>query len=91
MNIESLEINLLKASEIKDGDVVLVKIKESQKSNLNKDFIKKLYQEITNILKKEVPIYFFPDNLSFEIIKKQVNINSTYQENIESQENENIN
>jgi hypothetical protein len=72
MKIESLEINLLKASEIQDGDVVIVKIKDQEKSKLDKTQIKHLYEQITNILKKEVPIYFFPSNLSVEIIKKAI-------------------
>ena len=74
MNIESLEINLLKASEIKDGDIILVKIDNKTKSELNKETITNLYQKITDILKKELPIYFFPSDVSIEILKKTIEI-----------------
>ena len=74
MNIESLEINLLKASEIKDGDIILVKIDNKTKSELNKETITNLYQKITDILKKQVPIYFFPSDVSIEILKKTIEI-----------------
>lgn len=72
MNIESLEINLLKASEINEGDVVLVRINEEEKSKFNESDIRDLYQKITKMLKKEIPIYFFPKNIDFEMIKKIV-------------------
>ena len=72
MNIESLEINLLKASEIKDGDVVIVKINEFEKANLDKDKIQSIYKKITDMIKKEVPIYFFPSNFTFEIMKDAI-------------------
>jgi hypothetical protein len=74
MKIESLEINLLKASEIKDGDIVIIKINEKEKEKLDKNKIKHLYEKITQILKKEIPIYFFPSNLSVEIIKKSIQV-----------------
>lgn len=72
MKIESLEINLLKASEIKDGDTVIVKINEFERANLDKDKIQNLYKKITDMLKKEIPIYFFPSNCTFEIIKNSI-------------------
>ena len=72
MKIESLEIKLLKSSEIKDGDVLLVKIKDMDKANLTKDKIQSLYNQISKIVKKDIPIYFFPSNLSIDIIKKSV-------------------
>jgi hypothetical protein len=72
MNIESLEINLLKASEIKDGDVVIVKINEFEKANLDSEKIQTIYKKITDMLKKEVPIYFFPSNFTFEIMKDAI-------------------
>jgi hypothetical protein len=85
MKIESLEIKLLKSSEIKDGDIILVKIKDSDKLKLDKDKIKHLYDQISKMLNRSIPIYFFPDNLSIDIIKKSVNMtNNTIQ-------NENIN
>lgn len=72
MNIESLEINLLKASEIKDGDVVIVKIDEFEKANLDAEKIQSIYKKITDMLKKETPIYFFPSNFTFEIMKDAI-------------------
>lgn len=72
MNIESLEINLFKASEIKDGDIVIVKIANDQKSKLDKENIKSLYKQITDMTKKEIPIYFFPANLDLQIIKNTI-------------------
>ena len=72
MNIESLEINLLKASEIKDGDVVIVKINEFEKANLDAEKIQSIYKKITDMLKKETPIYFFPSNFTFEIMKDAI-------------------
>lgn len=74
MKIDSLEIKLLKSSEIKEGDVILVKIKESDKLKLNKDNIRHLYDQISKMINKSIPIYFFPDNLSIDIIKKSVNM-----------------
>lgn len=72
MNIESLEIKLLKSSEIKDGDIILVKIKDSDKLKLDKDKVRNLYDQISKMLNKSIPIYFFPDNLSIDIIKKSI-------------------
>jgi hydroxymethylpyrimidine pyrophosphatase-like HAD family hydrolase len=72
MNIESLEINLLKASEIQEGDVVIVKINEKQKLNLNKEKITEIYNKIIQIINRKIPIYFFPKDLSFHLIKKSI-------------------
>lgn len=72
MNLESLEINILKASEIKDGDIVIVKIDELNKSNLDENKIQSIYQKITKMIKKEIPIYFFPSYFTFEIIKSAI-------------------
>lgn len=72
MNIESLEINLFKTSEIKDGDTILVKIEDEKKSKFKKEEIKALYDQIKKIVKKDISIYFFPKNLSIDIIKNHV-------------------
>jgi len=72
LNIESLEINILKASEIKDGDLVIVKMSNEHKSKLNKEDIKNLYDNISKMLKKEIPIYFFPEGLNIDIIKDAI-------------------
>jgi hypothetical protein len=72
MDIKSLEINLLKASQIKDGDIILVKIDDNQKKQLKQEDITALYQELKNMIKKDISIYFFPKNLSIDTIKKHV-------------------
>lgn len=86
MNIKSLEIKLLKSSEIKDGDIIIVKINDTEKSELDKTTIKNLYEKITNMIKKQIPIYFFPSDLSFEIIKNS--IESTQESLKKTQDNE---
>lgn len=72
MDIKSLEINLFKTSEVQDGDTILVKIDEEKKSSLKKEDIKFLYDQIRNIVKKDISIYFFPKDLSIDIIKNHV-------------------
>jgi hypothetical protein len=72
MDIKSLEINLFKSSEINDGDTILVKIDDKQKSEFKKEDIKYLYDQIKKITKKDISIYFFPKNLSIDIIKNHV-------------------
>jgi hypothetical protein len=90
MKIESLEINLLKASEIKDGDIVIVKIKNAEKANLKQEDITNIYNKILDMTEKKIPIYFFPDNLNFNIIKDYVSKASEIiaKENIQTNENE---
>lgn len=73
MNIESLEINILKASEVKDDDIIIVKIKENDKLKFTKETIQELYKQIKTMLKKEnISIYFFPNNISIDIVKNHV-------------------
>ena len=81
MNIESLEVSLFKTSEIKDGDTILVKIDDEKKSKFKKDEIKALYDEIKKIVKKDISIYFFPKDLSIDIIKNHIkNIEASKEE-----------
>jgi hypothetical protein len=82
MDIETLEINLLKASEIKDNDIILVKINNEQKKNLKKEDVQDLYKKINEIVKKNITIYFFPDNLSINIIKNYIKEVEKENENI---------
>jgi uncharacterized alkaline shock family protein YloU len=93
MNIKSLEINLLKTSEINENDTILVKIDEDERKKLNKEDIQKLYNQIQSIVKKNISIYFFPKNLSVDIIKNHVkNIESSkkqIEEEAEKLNNEN--
>jgi hypothetical protein len=84
MNIESLEINLLKASEIKDGDSIIVKVKENDRMKLSKESVASLYKQIKGIIKKDnIPIYFFPQNISLNIIKSHVEQIENNKEKIE--------
>jgi hypothetical protein len=78
INIESLEINLFKASEIKDGDIILIKIDSDQKKEFNKENITNLYTQIKDLVKKDIGIYFFPKNITVEAIKNHI---SSFEEN----------
>lgn len=93
MNIEKLEINVLKASEIKDGDILLIKMEQEEKEKLNKDSIKKLYDQVLGMInKKDISIYFFPKNIDIDIIKNHVKnieeVKDSFKEN-QSEQNEN--
>jgi hypothetical protein len=72
MDIKSLEINILKASEVKDGDTILVRVSEEEKSKFTKENIKNLYEQIKKIIGKDISIYFFPKNLSIDVIKNHI-------------------
>jgi len=89
MDIKSLEINLFKTSEIQDGDTILVKIDEEKKSKLKKEDIRYLYEQIRNIAKKDISIYFFPKNLSISIIKNHIKNLEFQNQNIEKEIEEN--
>ena len=87
MDIKSLEINLFKTSEINDNDTILIKIDEKEKAKLKKEDIQTLYNQIQKIVKKNISIYFFPKNLSIDIIKNHVkNIESSKKEILEEAE-----
>jgi hypothetical protein len=87
MDIKSLEINLFKTSEINDNDTILIKIDEKEKSKLKKEDIQTLYNQIQKIVKKNISIYFFPKNLSIDIIKNHVkNIDTSKKEITEEAE-----
>lgn len=72
INIESLEINLVKASEINDKDVVIVKVNNEDKLKLTKEEVHQIYSDIKKITRKDVSIYFFPKNLDLFLIKKHI-------------------
>ena len=73
MDIQDLEINLCKASEIKDGDVILVKIDPEDRKKFKKEEVENLYKRIKMMTKKEnISIYFFPKNASIELVKKNI-------------------
>lgn len=88
MDIQSLEINLLKASEINENDIILVKIDDQAKSQFNKDQITDLYNKIKQMVKKEISIYFFPKSLSINIIKSHITNIENNKNQIIEEENE---
>jgi hypothetical protein len=91
MNINKLEIKLLKTSEIKEGDVILVKISDYEKQKLSKDNIKSLYEKISQMIKRDdIGIYFFPDNLEISLIKDLIKNNVTNKIITEHEHDQNI-
>lgn len=72
MDIQSLEINLLKVSEINDSDVIIIKIDDKEKKLLTKENVQDLYKQVSSIIKKPVPIFFFPKELNIELIKNHI-------------------
>jgi hypothetical protein len=70
MKIQSLETKLLKTSKIEEGDLILIKINSEKKKDLTPDQIKSLYNDMRALVKKDIPIVFFPDYLDVEIIKQ---------------------
>lgn len=91
MDIKSLEINLLKASEIKDGDIILIKINPEDKAKFSKDNITNIYSQIKNMVNKDISIYFFPKDLDLELIKYHIEQTEINKNKISEQtENKNI-
>jgi len=89
MNIESLELKLVKSSKIEDGDIIIVKIDDQRRKQLTKEEVKTLYTQITQMIKKDnIGIYFFPKNLDLEFIKNHVNNIESNKDQIEKQNNE---
>ena len=82
MDIETLEINLFKASEIKDEDIILVKIDAEQKKDFSKDNIESLYKQLKSLIKKDIGIYFFPKNIDINLIKNHIELNEKNKEQI---------
>jgi hypothetical protein len=90
MNIESLEVSLFKASEIQNGDIILVRMGKEEKNKLTKDNVQSLYKQINAMIKKEnIQIYFFPKDISIDLIKKHVETLDINQNKIEASLNEN--
>ena len=90
MNIESLEVSLFKASEIQNGDIILVRMDKEEKNKLTKDNVQSLYKQINAMIKKEnIQIYFFPKDISIDLIKKHVETLDINQNKIEASLNEN--
>ncbi len=91
MNIENLEIKLLESSKIQDGDVILVKIKDYERTKFSKDQIKDLYQKVAQMINKpNIGIYFFPADLEISLIKDLITDN-ILNGNIPTNENTNNN
>ncbi len=72
MKTQSLEKKLLKTSKIEEGDLILIKINSEKKKDLTPDQIKSLYNDMRALIKKDIPIVFFPDYLDVEIIKQLI-------------------
>jgi len=88
LDIESLEIKLLKSSQIEDGDIILVKINEEDEKKISKENVRKLYDQISDMVKKpNIGIYFFPKNLDISLIKNLIKENTV--ENLIEKENTN--
>jgi hypothetical protein len=71
MDIENLEISLLQASKIKDGDTILVRLTEEDKKVMTKDQISQLYQKIKKCVgeEKQISIFFFPKSMELSLVK----------------------
>lgn len=92
MKIESLEVNLFKASDIKDGDILLVRIDNEEKNKLTKEGVRNVYDQILNMIKrKDIGIYFFPKNLDIEVIKDHISNIENSKTEILNQETKNEN
>lgn len=92
MKIDNIEVSLFKASEIKDGDILLVKMGKEQKNNMNKDDVKNIYDKIVKMIKRsDISIYFFPKDLSIDIIKNNVKIIEDSKIKIEQEAEQQIN
>ena len=101
MKIENAEISLLKASQIQDGDVLLVRMSKKYKEQMSAEKAHKLFEQIKSMAgDKQVGIFFFPKDLEISIIRDflekadklipndSVKMDSTGKStNIESQEN----
>jgi hypothetical protein len=88
MDIENLEISLLQASKIQDGDTVLVRLTEEEKEFMTKDKISALYDKIKKCVgeDKKVSIFFFPKTMDISLVKNTMQnvIDSRIAEEIES-------
>jgi hypothetical protein len=92
MNIESLEINVLKVSEIKDGDVLIVKMGTEQRNKMNKNDVKDIYDQVVKMIKRnDISIYFFPEDLSLDIIKNNIKLIEDSKIKIEQETEKQIN
>jgi hypothetical protein len=75
MNIENLEVSILKTSEIKDGDTLLVKLTEEQKEAMTKESASALYNKIKSVVgpDKKISIFFFPSSMEISAIRDTIN------------------
>jgi len=71
MEIENLEVSLLKASNIQDGDTVLVRLTEEQKQEMTKEKAGELYNKIKKCVgeDKKIAIFFFPKSMELGLVK----------------------
>lgn len=87
MNIKNLEVSILKTSELKSGDVVIVRMSPEEKNKLNKDNITEIYNQVKNMIgkDKEIGIFFFSKDMELSYIKDYLK----QSEQIFTQENDN--
>jgi hypothetical protein len=70
MKIENIDVSLFKASDIKDGDKLLVRTTGKE---LSKEAVRSVYEELNKMIgKKEVSMYFFPKDIKIDIIKNHI-------------------
>ena len=90
MNIEPLEVKLVKSSKIEDGDIIIVKVGSEDKKNFDTENIKNLYAQIKNMIgNKDISIYFFPKSFDIDFIKTQISNVENNKEKIQTGQNEN--
>lgn len=87
MNIKNLEVSILKTSELKSGDVVIVRMSPEEKNKLNKDNITEIYNQVKSIVgkEKEIGIFFFSKDMELHYIKDYLK----QSEQLFTQENDN--
>lgn len=95
INIESLEVKLIKSSKVEDGDIIIIKVNSDDKKHFDQDNIKSLYAQIRKMLgDKNISIYFFPKHFDISFMKNQIETIENNKNNIEKEikeKNENKN
>jgi hypothetical protein len=70
MKIENAEVTLLKASQIEDGDVLLVRMSKKFRDGMNADKAQALHTQLSEMVgEKKIGVYFFPKDLDISVIK----------------------
>jgi hypothetical protein len=71
MKIKNVELSLLKASQVEDGDVILVRISKAFKEKMTAEKARDLYNQIKSMVAedKNIGIFFFPKEMELSLIK----------------------